>query len=116
MIPLPSFLVHNHSIAGVAMVLCSPTCGKRRISWSRFFFRAVPHHVLNVFGHGEFTASTLMTLTVQLGVNKKDALSMTVRRGGQAIQTFPISGTFHWGFAMPPLFVLLAPAWLEVWR
>lgn len=95
----------------------SPTSVVKAESARADFFRAVPHHVWSICRHGEFTASTLIILIIHLCVNKKDALCESdseERRTGptKLNKTFPISGTVHWVFAMPPVFVLLAPVWL----
>lgn len=119
MIPLPRFFLQNHRTVEVDLDLwrSSATSVVKAESARADFFRAVPHHIWNICRRGEFTASTLIILIIHVCVNKKDALCESdseERRTGptKLNKTFPISGTVHWVFAMPPVFVLLAPVWL----
>lgn len=65
----------------------SPTSVVKAESARADFVRPVPHGILNICRHGEFTASTLIILIIHLCVNKKDALCESDRRGGQALRS-----------------------------
>lgn len=78
------------------------------------FFRAVPHHILMSLGrvHSFNSDNTNYTTVCKWkGCSEYDSEE---RRADptKLNKPFPVSGPVLWVFAMPPVFVLLAPVWL----